>query len=145
VSLLVGAVGFGAAAVAQASNATIKATLKSANPTVLKDQAKVLDGIATYDKNHSSSALIKALKRQVSDLNSIQAKISGETASAGKGTHGKAEIVKGLALISDSDKDLVKDLQTAHGKQIPKSKLNTAVVVDKKGNTELVDGAKLLG
>jgi hypothetical protein len=134
----------GPVATAQASDATIRATLKSAHPTMQKDQVKVQDGIAIYEKRHSSTALIKALNRQATDLHALQGKLSGQSASSTKGAKGKADIVKGLGLVAKSDTGLAKALRAAHGKPVPRSQLTTAVATAKKGNRDLAAGMKLL-
>lgn len=135
----------GPVAAAQANDASLRAALKTDAPKINHSQAKILDGLATYQKTNSPSALIKAIHAQNIDLKSLQVKVSGDSPSSATGAKAKADIVKGLRLIIGSNNTLAKALQrSATGKPVSKSKLEAALSADRKGNADLNTGAKLL-
>jgi hypothetical protein len=130
---------------AQASDATIRSTIKTAVPKIEKSQAKLIDGLSTYQKTHNPTALIKAVKGQSKTLKALEAKLSGQSASSTNGTKGKADIVKGLRLIIGSNSTLAKELQqSAHHAPVSKAKVKAATAADTKGNRDLTAGSKLL-
>jgi hypothetical protein len=135
----------GSATGAQASDASIRATVKSAVPKIVHSQARILDGLATYEKTHSPTALIKSIKAQNRDLSALETKVAGQTASTPNGTKGKADIVTGLRLIIGSNRTLTKELQrsSAH-KPVSNAKMKAAAKADVKGNADLNAGGKLL-
>ena len=132
----------GPIAAAQASNATLLATIKSGFPKIIKSQAKILDGLATYDKTHSKTPLIKAIKTQNGVLKALEVRLSHGSPSSAQGARGKAEVIKGLGLIVGSNTTLVKHLQS--GKSLSKAQSKAAVKAATKGNLDLSAGAKLL-
>lgn len=132
----------GPIAAAQASDATIRGTINSTVPKIVKSQAKVLDGLATYDKTRSAKTLITAIKTQNGVLKALKGKLSRESASSANGAKGKADIVNGLGLIVRSNTALAKHLQS--GKPLSHAEANTAITQDKKGNDDLNAGGKLL-
>jgi hypothetical protein len=135
----------GSAAAAQASNASIRAIVKSSSPKIVHSQARILDGLATYEKTHSPSALIKAIKAQDKDLSALEAKVAGQSASTANGTKGQKDIVTGLRLIIDSNSTLVKEFQRAGAhRPVSKAKLTAAEKADIKGNQDINAGGKLL-
>jgi hypothetical protein len=136
----------GSASIAHASDAGLSASVKADVPQITRTQAKVLDGLAAYEKTHSTSVLIKAIRAQDSNLETLKSKLSGEAPSSATGTKAKAEIIKGLGLIVSSNKHLVNDLQKgAAGKSVSKAQLRAVIAADKKGNLDFNTGAKLLG
>lgn len=146
VSLIVAcAAVIGPVAAAQASNATILATVKNDLPKITRSQAKILDGLATYQKTHSASAVVKAIHSQNRDLTALRTKVFGQSPSSAGGAKGRADIITGLKLIVASNNLLAQELQkAAAGEPISKSQLQAAVAADKKGNIDLNAGAKLL-
>jgi hypothetical protein len=135
----------GPVAAAQASDATIRSTVKSAVPKIEKSQAKLIDGLSTYQKTHNPTALIKAIKGQSKTLTALETKLSSQPASSANGTKGKSDIVKGLRLIIGSNTSLAKELQqSAHHAPVSKAKVNAATAADTRGNRDLNAGSKLL-
>ncbi len=135
----------GPVAAAQASDATIRSTLKTAVPKIEKSQAKLINGLAAYQRTHNPTVLIKAINAQSKTLRALETKVSGQPASSAAGTKGKSDIVKGLRLIVGSNTTLAKELQlSAHHAPVSKAKLKAATTADEKGNRDLNAGTKLL-
>lgn len=135
----------GPVAAADASDATIRATVATAAPKIDRTQAKILDGLASYQSTHSASALVKAIKAQDKTLKVLRTKLRPQVASTANGTKGKADIVKGLGLIVKSNNMLAKELtQSASGKAVSTSQLKAVNKLAKKGNADLNTGGKLL-
>ena len=135
----------GPVAAAQASDATIRSTVKSAVPKIEKSQAKIIDGLSTYQQTHNPTALIKAIRGQSKTLKALETKLSSQPASSANGSKGKADIVKGLRLIIGSNNTLAKELaQSAHHAPVSKAKVKAATAADTKGNRDLNAGSKLL-
>jgi hypothetical protein len=135
----------GPVAAADASDATLRSTIKTAVPKIEKSQAKLIDGLTAYQKTHNPTALIKAIKGQSRTLSALETKLSQESASSANGTKGKTDIVKGLGLIIGSNTTLAKELQqSAHHAPVSKAKLKAATKADTRGNRDLNAGSKLL-
>lgn len=145
-SLIAGcAVALGPVAAAQASDATLRATIKNDVPKITRSQAKILDGLATLEKSGSAKAIVKAIKAQDRDLNTLKHRIAVEGASSSAGSRGKRDITKGLALIVKSNTTLGKDISRASsGKSVSKAQVKAATAAVKKGNVDIDAGAKLL-
>jgi hypothetical protein len=127
---------------AQASDASLRTTIKAAAPKIDRSQAKILDGIAHLDQTKSATALIKAVKAQDKDLASLQSKLNGESASSAAGTKGKSDVIKGLGLILKSNTTLIADIQA--GKKLTKAEVKTIDNEAVKGNKAAIAGQKLL-
>lgn len=134
----------GPIAAAQASDTTLKATLNSFAPKIVKDENAVRNGLTKYPQG-KSKPLIKALTHEVGDLHSLKSKLAHESASSSAGAKGKTDIVKGLSLIASAYSALRKDVLAVNGGPVPKAKVNAAVNTDKKGRTKLLAGLHLLG
>ena len=119
--------------------------IATCRPKIEKSQAKIIDGLSTYQKTHNPTALIKAIKGQSKTLKALETKLSSQPASSANGSKGKADIVKGLRLIIGSNNTLAKELaQSAHHAPVSKAKVNAATAADTKGNRDLNAGSKLL-
>jgi hypothetical protein len=130
---------------AQASDATIRSAIKTAVPKIEKSQAKLINGLSTYQTTHNPTALMKAIKGQDKTLKALETKLSAQSPSSANGTKGKADIVKGLRLIVGSNGTLAKELeQSAHHAPVSKAKLKASTAADVKGNRDLTAGSKLL-
>lgn len=134
----------GPVSLAQASDNTLRATLNTYAPKIVKDENAVKNGLAGYPQG-KVKPLVHALNHEVSDLHALQHKLASESASSAKGRKAKNDIVKGLSLIASAYTALRKDIQSAHGGAVPKSKVNAAVSTDKRGRAKLLAGLKLLG
>jgi hypothetical protein len=132
----------GPIAVAQASDTTIKQTLNSFAPKIVKDESAVANGLKGYPKTRLK--LTHALKHEVGDLHSLKSKLSHDSASSPSGTKAKKDIIKGLSLIATSYGTLRKDVLAANGGAVPKAQVTAAVNTDKKGRKKFLAGLNLL-
>jgi hypothetical protein len=130
---------------AQASNATIRAAVNTFNAKLLHDEARVLDGLGTYQSKHNATPLISALNHEVTDLHALQVKLAHQSASSVSGRKGKSDIDTGLGLIAKAYKALAVDVKASTTAPVSAAKVNAAVKTDKKGRADLTAGAKLLG
>jgi hypothetical protein len=150
-SLLIGplvicAAALGPVAAAHASDASLRATVKSDVPAITRSQAKITAGQAALKKTHSITKLIKAVKAQDTNLIRLRTRVQGESSSTPTGAKGKADVVMGLELIVTSNRALNKFIeQESLGIKVSKARLNVSVRDDKRGNALFVAGAKLLG
>ncbi len=131
---------------AQASNAGIRTTFKNYNPKLNRDEARVLDGLATYEQRHDAAPIIRALRHEVADIRKVKGRLEHESASSAKGAKAKSEITRGLGLIATAYGALATDVQRASaGHPVPHSMLVALQKTDRKGRAQLVAGLKLLG
>jgi hypothetical protein len=137
------AVLIGPVAVAQASDNSLRATLNSFAPKIVKDENAVRNGLIGYPQG-KVRPLVRALTREVSDLRALKSKLANESASSARGAKGKTDIIKGLTLIANAYGALRRDVQVAHGGAVPRSKVTAAVNTDKRGRAKLLAGLKLL-
>ena len=133
----------GPIAVAQASDNTLRATLNSFAPKIVKDENAVHNGLIGYPQG-KVKPLVRALSHEVSDLHSLRGKLTNDSASSAQGATGRADIIKGLGLIAKAYGALLKDVKAAHGGPVPAAKVNAAVKTDKKGRKNLLAGLHLL-
>ena len=133
----------GGVGVAQASDNTLRATLNQYAPKIVKDEKAVKNGLIGYPQG-KVKPLVRALNHEVADLHALQKKLANDSASSARGKKGKADIVRGLALIASAYGALRKDIQAAHGGAVPKSKVNAAIATDQKGRSKLLAGLHLL-
>jgi hypothetical protein len=101
---------------AQASDNSIRATLNSFAPKIVRDETAVRNGLNQYPQG-KSQPLIKALTHEVGDLHSLKSKLKHESASSAAGAKGKTDIVKGLSLIASAYSALRKDVLAVNGGQ----------------------------
>jgi predicted urease superfamily metal-dependent hydrolase len=133
----------GPVAVAQANNNTLRKTLNTYAPKIVKDENAVKNGLVGYPHG-KVRPLVRALKREVRDLHRLRNKLAHERASSRKGKKAKNDIIKGLSLIASAYGALRKDVQAAHGGPVPKRKVNAAIKTDKQGRKKLLAGLHLL-
>lgn len=133
----------GPLAVAQASDNSLRATLNSYGPKIVKDENAVKNGLIGYPQG-KVRPLVRALIHEVSDLHALKKQLAGESPSSAKGRTAKADIVKGLGLIASAYGALRKDVQDAHGGPVPRAQVNAAVATDRKGRRKLLAGLHLL-
>ncbi len=129
---------------AQASDNTIRSTLNTYAPKIVKDENAVRNGLNQYPHG-KSKPLTKALAHEVGDLHSLKSKLAHESASSSAGAKGKSDIVKGLGLIAKAYSTLRTDVLAVHGGPVPKAQVTAAVNTDKKGRSKLLAGLHLLG
>jgi len=133
----------GPIAIAQASDNSLRATLNSFAPKIVKDENAVHNGLIGYPQG-KVKPLVRALTHEVSDLHTLKGKLANDAASSAKGAKGRTDIIKGLGLIANAYGALRRDVQAAHGGPVPRSKVSAAVNTDKKGRAKLLAGLKLL-
>lgn len=133
----------GPIALAQASDNTLRATLNSFAPKIVRDENAVKNGLIGYPQGRVKP-LVHALTHEVSDLHSLKRKLAHDSASSASGAKAKADIVRGLGLIATAYGALRRDVQNAHGGPVPRSQVTAAVNTDKKGRAKLLAGLKLL-
>ena len=134
----------GPLAVAQASDNSLRTTLNGYAPKIVKDENAVKNGLIGYPQG-KVRPLVRALAHEVTDLQALKTKLTGESSSSAKGRKAKAEIVNGLGLIATAYGALGKDVQDAHGGPVSSGKVNAAVATDRKGRKKLLAGLHLLG
>ena len=133
----------GPIAIAQASDNSLRATLNSFAPKIVKDENAVHNGLIGYPQG-KVKPLVRALTHEVSDLHTLKGKLANDAASSAKGAKGRTDIIRGLGLIANAYGALRRDVQAAHGGPVPRSKVSAAVNTDKKGRAKLLAGLKLL-
>ncbi len=145
-ALLLGGGLLGPVASAGASDASIKAVIKSYGSKILIAEGHVLTALGHYKKNGDPSAVKAAITNSVAVLGSLKSAIGTQTASSPKVKTGKTKFEKGLqTVIRAYDK-----LKQAFGEkkaspQAAKAEAKKALRAVKQGSKELREGAKLLG
>lgn len=140
-----GLTAIGPVTVAQASDASIRATVRSDVPRITASQARIESGLARFQRRHSPAALISAVRAQNRNLGALRRRLAGQAPSSARGRRGKSDIVRGLALIIHSNQVLIRDLhRSAHGRPTPRRELLAAVRTDKRGNRDIDAGGRLL-
>ena len=133
----------GPVAIAQASDNTMRATINSYAPKIVKDENAVKTGLMGYPHG-KVKPLVRALNHEVSDLRALKRKLAHESPSSARGTEAKRLIINGLRLIANAYTALRRDIQAVHGGAVPRAKVAAAVRTDKKGRAKLLAGLKLL-
>ena len=133
----------GPIAVAQASDNTIKNTLNSFAPKIVKDENAVKSGLKGYPKGRAGRSRAPWTTRWRPPHAEVEA--VAECASSAAGAKGKKDIIKGLGLIASAYGTLRKDVLAANGGPVPAAQVNAAVNTDKKGRKKFLAGLKLLG
>jgi hypothetical protein len=87
--LVIGAVVIGPVAAADASDATLQATVKRDVPAITRSQARITAGEANLKKTHSIAALIKAVRAQDTNLAKLRTRLRGESSSTSTGARAK--------------------------------------------------------
>jgi len=135
----------GPVAAAQASNASLRTTVKSDVPRILHSQARILDGLAVLAKTKSVKPLLHAIRAQDRNLSALKVKLSGQSASSATGMKGKHDIIRGLTLVTHANSTLVRDLaKAASGRAVSKAQVKAASTATKRGNVDINLGGKLL-
>lgn len=144
-SLVAGGIAGGPVAAAQASNASLRATVKRDVPRITESQARILTGMSKLQRTHSPRALIRAIRAQDRNLTALKRRLAPQSASTPVGGRAKYDILKGLTLIVASNDTIARDLaKLASHRAVSKRQLVVATLVARKGNRDLVAGARLL-
>ena len=134
----------GPIAVAQASDNTLRQTINSFAPKIVKDENAVKNGLAGYPQGQVRP-LTRALQHEVGDLNALKSQLSNESSSSASGAKAKTDIIKGLELIASAYGTLREDALAANGGPVPAAQVTAAVNTDKQGRKKYLAGLKLLG
>jgi hypothetical protein len=131
---------------AQASNASIVATFKAANPRLNADERNIQKAEGTYQLDHNAGPLIAAFRKEVRDIRPLNRALRAESASTSRGRRGKSDVTQGLTLIANAYTAIANDIQKAQsGQPVPPAMLNASVSSGRKGRAKLLAGLKLLG
>lgn len=110
----------------------------------MRDEGGVLHGVAAYKKHHAS-VLVRALRREVTDLRSLRGKLIRESASTARGRRGKSDVTQGLGLIASAYAALARDVAaSSRSMSVSRAKVLAAVAADRRGRAKLRAGLKLL-
>jgi hypothetical protein len=122
---------------------SLRATLNSFAPRILKDENAVKKGLAGYPGK--ARPLTRALQHEVGDLRALESQLSQESASSPAGAQAKNDIIQGLGQIASGYSALRKDVLAAHGGRVPAAQVTAAVNTIKEGRKNLHAGLTLLG
>jgi hypothetical protein len=130
---------------ASASDASIKAVVKSFDSKILVAEGHVVSALGEYKKTGDPSGVKSAIGKSIAVLSSLKAKVAVQSAPAGRVKTGKAKLVKGLSAVVGA----YRKLSVAFGEKkvspaAAKTEAAKAVVAVDKGRKELREAVKLL-
>ena len=135
----------GGAASAGASDASIKAVVKSYETTLLNDTGNLKASLVAYQRSGDSSVVRASLGKLVADLGSLRNKVRAQTAVSPRVKAGKTKFVKGIGAIQVAFARLAKAFTISKVKpaaaKVEAKKAQTAL---NKGNRQLRQAEKLL-
>ncbi len=91
---------------ASASNGSIIAKLRAADPTITRDESHIAKAAIKFRSTHKAGPVRAAISREVRDLKRVTGKVAAQSASNAKGRKGKALIIRGLSLIRSAYRQL---------------------------------------
>jgi hypothetical protein len=144
-AVMLGGVFAGSVTGASASDASIKAVIKSYNSKILVAEGHVVSAIGEFKDSGNPTKVQAALQKSITVLGALESKISAQSASSPKIKLGKAKFDKGLQSVVVA----YRRLKAAFGEkkvspQAAKAEAKKAVLAVAKGRKELREGAKLL-
>jgi hypothetical protein len=130
---------------ASASDASIKAAIRSYNPRLLVDEGHFVTAIGEYKTSHNPSGVQAALAASIATIDSLKSKIAAQPAIRHRVKAGKAKLQVGLQGIIVA----YERLKTAFGEhnvspEAAKNEVANAGIAVDKARTELAEGMKLL-
>lgn len=130
---------------ASASDASIKAVVKSYTSRIDIAEGHLLTAIGKFKQSGNPQEVDAALGKSIGLFTSLKAKIAAQSASSGRVKMGKAKLEKGLGKIVVA----YERLKTAFGEKktspsAAKAEAKKALLAVKSGRKELLEGAKLL-
>lgn len=135
----------GPVAGASASDASIKAVIKSYNPKILVAEGHVVSAIGAYKQTGNPTSVQAALTKAVGVFQGLKTKIAAQSASQPRVKAGKAKLEKGLQSVIVAYKKLAKAFGEKHASPaMAKAEAKTALSEVKKGRAQLAEGVKLL-
>jgi hypothetical protein len=130
---------------AAASDASIKAVIKSYNSKVLVAEGHLVTAIGEYKKSGDPTAVQAAFKQSIAVIGSLRSKIASQTASSKRVKLGQAKFDKGLESVIVAYKRLSKAIgEKKVSPAAAKAEAKKAVSAIKSARIELKEGAKLL-
>jgi hypothetical protein len=144
-AIVLGGVLAGPVAGASASDASIKAVIKSFNSKILVAEGHVVSAIGEFKKSGDPSKAQNAIAESIAVLGALKSKIASQSASSPKVKLGKVKFDKGLQSVIVA----YRHLKAAFGEKkvspkIAKAEAKKAVLEVNKGRIQLREGAKLL-
>ena len=133
----------GLVTVARANDNDLRGTLTKHVPNIVKDDETLNHGLRKYAHGRAKP-LVRALNREVADLDTMRSQLKRESASSARGAKAKSLVINGLGLIASAYTRLRKDVQAAHDGTVPAAEVKVAVSMRTRGRTRLLTGAKLL-
>jgi hypothetical protein len=135
----------GPVAAASASDASIKAVIKSYDSKILIAEGHLVTTIGEYKRSGNPAGVQKAIRTESSVLLSLRSKIASQSASSPRVKLGKAKFVKGLQKVVAAYRQLGKAFGEKKVSSIAaKAEAKKAVSIIKSARVELHEGAKLL-
>jgi hypothetical protein len=130
---------------ASASDASIKAVIKSFNSKILVAEGHVVTAIGEYKKSGEAGGVKTAIGKSVSVLSALKSKIAAQSASTPKVKAGKAKFDKGLQSVITA----YRHLSTAFGEKkaspaAATAEAKVAIEAVNRGRKQLREAVKLL-
>jgi hypothetical protein len=142
---VLGTVLIGPVTSASASDASIKALIKSYDAKIITSEGHLLTAIGEYKTSRNPEGVVNALDKAVGVLRSLKTKIASQSAASTRVKQGKADLVKGLQAVIVAYGHLkVAFGEKAGSPSAAKENAERAILAVKKGRVELVEGLKLL-
>ena len=131
---LFGVVG-GIVTVARANDNDVRGTLTKDVPNIIKDEQTLKHALPKY-AHGQAKPLVRALNREVADLDTMRSQLKRESASSARGAKAKSLVINGLGLIASAYTRLHKDVQAAHDGPVPAAEVKVAVSMRTRGRTK---------
>jgi hypothetical protein len=130
---------------ASASDASIKAAVRSYSPKLLVDEGRLVTAVGEYKTSHNPGGVQAALGVSISTIHSLRSKIVAQPASRHSVRAGKAKLEVGLQGIIGAYERLSKAFGEHNvSPEAAKTEVAAAGIAVDKARTELAEGMKLL-
>ncbi len=130
---------------ASASDASIKAVIKSYDSKILVAEGHVLTALGEYKNTGEPADVQSAISSSISVLSSLESKVAAQPASSTRVKAGKAKFDKGLKTVVVAYRHLKSAIgEKKASPQAAKEEAKKALSAVKAGAKELKEGAKLL-
>jgi hypothetical protein len=130
---------------ASASDASIRAVIRSYNSKIAIAEDHVVGAIGSYKQTGSPTKVQAALTKAIEVFQSLKRKIAAQSAARRRVKAGKAKLENGLQSISVAYRQLAKAFGEKHvSPATAKVEAKAALAEVKKGRAELVEGVRLL-
>jgi hypothetical protein len=130
---------------APASEASIKAVIKSYNPKILVAEGHLLSAIGEFKSTGDPVPVQAALAQSIAVLRQLESKIAAQRAVRARVKRGKAKLVRGLKAVILAYEQLSKAFgEQKASPEAAAAEAAGATTAVRRGRTELREGAKLL-